>query len=380
MPEPTAIHARTLFDGRGGPPLRDHVVIMEGGRISAVRPAARGDTRAREVEILAPGFIDLQINGAADAQFNFAPTVETIARIAAGARRGGTALCLPTFITAPDRTYETAIEVGREAISRGIPGVLGLHLEGPFLSVERPGVHPPSSIRTIEPQDIDILSRTFPGPLLLTLAPEAQPGGIVHALTQAGRIVFAGHSAATASQLLAAEHEGLRGATHLFNAMSQMTVREPGVVGGILASKGLFAGIIADGHHVAWENVRIAAHLMPDRLCLVTDAMLTLSGRKTTFEIGDKTIRLAKGRLTDNTGRLAGAHVAMDESVRNMIRHAGTDPAVAVKMATSNPAHALGLGSKLGRIAVGYHANLTALSGEWGASEVWVCGVSQMRA
>ncbi|WP_299360756.1 N-acetylglucosamine-6-phosphate deacetylase [uncultured Paracoccus sp.] len=366
---PRSIRAGLVFDGRADEPLPDHVVEIEAGRITALRPARPGDPRPAAA-ILAPGFIDLQINGAADRQFNLDPTADTLARIAAGARAGGTAQLLPTFITAPGQDYRRALDAGRTAVERGVPGVLGVHLEGPFLSPARPGIHDAAAIRPLDAADVALLAAPFPGVLLVTLAPEGQDPAMIAALDRAGVILFAGHSEAQPGDL----PPQIRGVTHLWNAMSQLAGRAPGLVGAALQSDRLFAGLIADGHHVAWGNVAMAARLMADRLCLVTDAMLTLAGTTEEFTLSGRRIWLAEGRLTDATGRLAGAHVAMDDCVRHMIRHAGVSPAAALRMASGNPARALGLDGSLGRIAPGWRANLTLLDADHDATGVVVDG------
>ncbi|MBV0891219.1 N-acetylglucosamine-6-phosphate deacetylase [Paracoccus sp. Z118] len=366
--EPRLIRGRLVFDGSGGEPLADHVVEIDGGRVVALRPARQGDP-APLAGIVAPGFIDMQINGAADTQFNDDPTPEALSRIAAGARAGGTALLLPTFITAPGQDYLRGVEAARQAMARRIPGILGVHLEGPFLSPRRPGIHDPAAIRPLTAADVQALDG-FPGVLLVTLAPEAQDRSLIAALADAGAVIFAGHSEAQPGDL----PPQISGVTHLWNAMSQLTGRAPGLVGAALQSDRLFAGIIADGHHVAWGNVAMAARLMPERLCLVTDAMLTLAGTRREFDLHGVTIRLDGGRLTDAQGTLAGAHVAMDDSVRNMIRHAGVSPAAALRMASGNPARALGIGGRAGRIAQGCPATLTLLDEGYHAEGVVVDG------
>lgn len=366
---PGFVFARTFYDGDSAAPRSGILIAIEAGRIGAIGPAseARIPDGALVADIVVPGLIDIQINGAADVQFNDDPSVAALARIADGAARGGTAHVLPTFLTAPGRNYARAIEAARAAIAAGVPGILGLHLEGPFLSPRRPGIHDPAAIRRIEAEDIDLLTRPFPGPLLLTVAPEELPAGAAEALTRAGVILFAGHSAATAAEIETAAAAGLAGATHLFNAMSQIGPREPGVVGAVLASKTLFAGIIADGHHVAWSNVALAARLMPDRLCLVTDAMRSLAGTATAFKLHGETIRLEGGRLTNAAGTLAGAHVAMDEALRNVIGRGIATPAGAVRMASRNPAAALRLDRALGAVREGCRASLTLLDPQWHA-------------
>lgn len=359
-----AIFARMLYDGVSEAPRADMLLEIADDHIIGLRSATAENARrmgALMAEVATPGFIDLQINGANDVQFNFEPTVEALEKIAAGARRGGTAHLLPTFITAPGHEYRRAMAAVAEAIERRVPGILGLHLEGPFLSPARPGIHDPAAIRRMDAEDLATLTAPFPGKLLLTVAPEELPSGYLAALVKAGVIVFVGHSAATAAQIANAEAQGLRGATHLFNAMSQMTGREPGVVGAVLGSDRLFAGIIADGHHVDATNLRIATRLMPDRLCLVTDAMLTLAGALESFTLNGSGIRLEEGRLANAEGRLAGAHIAMDACVRYIRGAAGVPVNLALRMASTNPARALGDDQGLGRLRPEASAALTLL-------------------
>lgn len=379
-PQAAHIFARRFYDGVAPELQLDRVIQIEDGRITAVRPARASEAGGRDLlafDLIAPGFIDLQINGARDTQFNADPTPEAIARIAEGARQGGTAFILPTFITAPGNAYSDAIAAAREAMAQGVPGILGVHLEGPFLSPDRAGIHDPGAIRPMNDADIAILTGAAaggPGVILLTVAPERLPQGALGALVRAGIRVFAGHSAATADQIANAEKDGLSGATHLFNAMSQMTGRAPGVVGGVLSSDSLFAGLIADGHHVDWRNVRIAARLMPDRLCLVTDAMLTLEGQQTAFMLHGERIALRDGRLTDRTGRLAGAHVSLIDCVRNMCAHGGVGLPAALRMVTSNPARALGMEREVGILRAGCRAAFTCLDLKLEVTDVMVGG------
>lgn len=374
-----AVFGRVLHDGVSDMPLQDMLVEIAQGRITGLRPATAEGARqagALMADVVAPGFIDLQINGANDTQFNFDPSVAALERIAAGARRGGTAHLLPTFITAPGQDYRRAMSAVAEAIAQGVPGILGLHLEGPFLSPARPGIHDPAAIRRMEADDLAALTAPFPGKLLLTVAPEELPPGYLAALVKAGVIVFAGHSAGSAEQITLAAAQGLRGATHLFNAMSQMTGREPGVVGAVLGSDSLFAGIIADGHHVDATNLRIAARLMPDRLCLVTDAMLTLAGTQDRFMLNGAEIRLEAGRLANAEGRLAGAHIAMDACLRHMQSAAGVSAGHALRMASTNPARALGCADGLGTLRPGGRAALSLLDRDLHSIGVVLDGVA----
>lgn len=371
------IFAKRLFPGRGEAAQSVMVVQIENGLIVKVAPIAdhlKGDTNILHVDTICPGFIDIQINGARDVQFNDCPTVEGIAEIAAGARENGTAHLLPTFVTAPDQDYIKAIQATESAIANKVPGVLGVHLEGPFLSNHRPGIHPAGAIRKIEMGDITEITQKRSGITLLTLAPEEINAGLINELTQNDVLVFAGHTEATSKDIRDAEASGLRGATHLFNAMSQIGPREPGVVGATISSPKLYAGIIADGIHVHPSNLKLATLAMGDRLCLVTDAMQTLAGQKTSFDLSGKTIYLKNSKLSDKTGTLAGAHLAMDEAVRNTIKFTGASEATALSMASSNPASALKLENELGLIRAGYRASLTILDNDLCAQGVMVDG------
>ncbi|MFG6515730.1 N-acetylglucosamine-6-phosphate deacetylase [Sulfitobacter sp. TB366] len=370
------VFAHQLYDGSSDAPRLEQIVEIESGRIARVRDARAGEhLEMPAAAIIAPGFIDMQINGAADAQFNFAPSLETLETIAHGARQGGTAHVLPTFITAPGRDYRAALAAGRAALEARVPGILGVHLEGPFLSPKKPGIHPAHAIRALDEQDLSCLCEAFPGVLLLTLAPECQPDGALRRLASAGVRVSVGHSAADLGEVRSAEADGLTLATHLFNAMGPIEGRIPGVVGAVLTSKTLFAGIIADGVHVDWANISLAHSMMGKRLCAVTDAMLTLAGTTREFDLYGQKVFRADGRLANSDGRLAGAHVAMDETVRNLIHYVGLSLGQALAMASANPARALGLEMELGQIAPGYRASLTLLDSALAARGVCVDGL-----
>jgi len=353
------IRAAKLYPGDGAAALEDQVLDIRDGQITAI--TQRRGPVDQEVAIAAPGFIDIQINGANDVQFNNKPSADGIAQMAEGARRGGTAHLLPTFITDEGRRYQQAVTAVAEARAAGVAGIAGVHLEGPFLSPNRPGIHPPDCIRPLDATDIAFLSAANCGTCLLTLAPECAPEGAIRQLSEAGHTVFAGHSAASFAEMQKAQREGLSGATHLWNAMSPLTSREPGVVGAVLASEMLYAGIIADGVHVDFANVGIAARLKPDHLCLVTDAMLTLAGKTDRFDIHGVEIRRDGNRLSDAGGTLAGAHLAMDEAIRNMVQQVGLSLPKALQMASGNPASAIRR-PDLAQIQVGLPASLSFLS------------------
>ena len=367
--------AGTLHDGVAEEPRAERAVVIEAGRIVDVTdPASAPAAPVRRAAVVAPGLIDLQINGGGGVMFNDAPDRDTLRLMARAARAGGTAHLLPTFITAPGVGYRAAMEAVRAALAEAEPGILGLHLEGPFLSPTRSGIHPASAVRALGAEDLDALCAGIGGPLLLTLAPEETTPEVIARLAGAGIAVFAGHSEADHATVIAAARAGLRGGTHLFNAMSQVAGRAPGMVGALFDDERLFAGIIADDIHVHPANLRLARRVMAGRLFLVTDAMATLDAPEACFVVDGKEIRQKDGRLADAEGCLAGAHLAMDEAVRNMIRLGGARPAEALRMASGVPARALGLEQELGRIAPGMRASLTLFDADLRAAGVVIDG------
>ena len=373
MPDRYAIRAAMLYPGGGSPALADQLVEIEAGQIVGIGPAGASvaDTDVdAEFDIVAPGFIDLQINGAGGVMFNDTPDTATIARMAAAARSGGTCHLLPTYITAPETSYETALAA---VAAWDGPEVLGIHLEGPFLSPAKPGIHPAEHIRPMDDDDLALLL-AHRGRVLLTLAPEEASVTHMARLAEAGVILFAGHSNAARDVVHQAAAQGLRGVTHIFNACSQITARDPGLVGAAFADPRLAAGIIADGHHVAPENLRMAHDLMKGRLCLVSDTMPTFGSDITGFEIGGVRISLKDGRLQSDDGVLAGAHLGLDRAVRVMVEAAGIERADALHMASGVPAGILGLGDRYGVVAAGHVASLTCLDADLYAKAVIVAG------
>lgn len=360
-----AWRARRLFDGTQI--LDDRLVVTEDGIVSAILAAdAKPDCPVEtlpEEAVLAPGFIDIQVNGGGGVMLNDSLSVEGIATIAAGHARFGTRFLLPTLISASRADIARAIAATRDAITQGVPGILGVHLEGPFINPARNGAHPLANLLRPEPSDIDLLASLGPtGVTLVTLAPECVPEGFIRALVDREVRVCAGHTNATAAEMARAHAEGLSGVTHLYNAMSQLGSREPGVVGAAMSDLGLAAGIIADGHHVAWLSFQAAFRAIgPRRMMLVTDAMATIGSPRDAFELFGETIRVSEGRLVNAEGRLAGAHLDMNTAILNAHRHGGATLAEALAMASSAPAAYLGLSHSHGRIAPGRKAIFSIL-------------------
>jgi N-acetylglucosamine-6-phosphate deacetylase len=341
-------------------------VLCDGPRILGVLP--ENDTPAAErivlpeKSLLAPGLIDIQVNGGGGCQFNDAPSVATMTAIAAAHRRLGTAFVMPTLITDTQEKIAAALL----AAITPVPGVLGLHLEGPFLSPAKPGVHEANLIRPLSADDLTQLVAAAPsiyGRLLITLAPETVAPSMIAALRAAGIIVSAGHSAASAEQTCAAIEAGVSCFTHVFNAMPPITARGPGIAAVALADPTTFCGVIADGHHVKTAALRLLrAAKGVDRIILVSDSMACAGTDWAGFTLGSKKIQRAGGVLTDDSGTLAGADIALLDAVRGAVALIGVSAGEAVNMASRNPAALLGLSATHGAIAPGQQATMTVLT------------------
>ncbi|ABY32694.1 N-acetylglucosamine-6-phosphate deacetylase [Methylorubrum extorquens] len=378
-PYDQAICADRVFDGERM--LGDRTVVLRGGHIvdvTAEPPADVPLVRLPAGAVLAPGFIDCQVNGGGGVLLNDDSSVAGIARIAAAHRRGGTTALLPTLITDTRPAIRAAIAGVAAAIQAGVPGILGIHLEGPFLSPQRIGIHDPSRLAEFGPGDAELLTSLGEhGLTLVTLAPERVPAGAVADLVARGARVCAGHTADAGSAIRAAMAEGLTGFTHLFNAMSQIGPRETGAVGVALSEAETFAGIIADGHHVGDDQLRLALRLKgSERLMLVSDAMPPVGDTRAdaSFTLFGRRVVRTGDRLTGEDGTLAGAAITMAEAVRHMSTRGGASLAEALAMASLTPARFLGLDARLGRIAPGFAADLVALSADRAVLGTWIGG------
>jgi N-acetylglucosamine-6-phosphate deacetylase len=362
--------------------VRGQCVLIEQGRIVDVLPAT--DARCRAAEpydlgggLLLPGFIDLQVNGGGGVLFNDAPSVESIRAIGAAHRRFGTTAFLPTLISADLEIVARAIAAVRGAIAAGVPGVLGIHIEGPFLNVARKGVHDPAKLRELDPSALGLLTSLREGRTLITLAPEMTTPELIQQLVAAGVVVSAGHTNASYAEIRAALAHGLSGFTHLFNAMSQLTGREPGTVGAALDDQGSWCGIIVDGEHTDPVVLRIALRCKPhDRFVLVTDAMPSVGTNQASFELQERRILVRGQACVDEDGRLAGSNLDMASSVRNAVAMLGVPLPQAVRMASQTPAEFLGVAAEYGRIAAGQRANLVLTDDTLNVRETWIDGRS----
>jgi N-acetylglucosamine-6-phosphate deacetylase len=357
------------------------VVVIDDGKIEAVVDRARwsagqGDL-VRDLDgcRLLPGFIDTQVNGGGGVLFNDDPSVDSIIEIGRAHRRFGTTGFLPTLISTDLHVVANAVRAVQIAIEIGVPGVLGIHIEGPFINADKKGIHDATKLRGLDADAVELLTSLDGGKTLVTLAPEITRPEIIRTLADAGVIVSAGHTDATYAEVQQALAHGVTGFTHVFNAMSQLNGREPGVVGAALDDANSWCGIIVDGRHVDPVVLRIAVRSKRlDRFMLVTDAMPSVGTLDKSFELQGRSISVDGNVCVDEDGTLAGSNMDMATAVRNVTHMLGLDVAQAARMASTYPAEFLGLGRELGRIAPGYRADLVLVDEHVNVIDTWIGG------
>jgi N-acetylglucosamine-6-phosphate deacetylase len=359
----------------------NQVVLIEGSHIARIvaRDEAWSADHTYDLRghTLLPGFIDVQVNGGGGVLFNDDPSVKSIREIGQAHRRFGTTGFLPTLISDDLEVVSRAVNATQAAIEAGVPGVLGIHIEGPFLNAERKGVHDASKLRWLKEDALGLLTSLKGGKTLVTLAPERTTPQIIRKLRDAGVIVSAGHTNGTYDEIRTALDHGLTGFTHLFNAMSQLTGREPGAVGAALDDDGSWCGIILDGHHVDPVVLKIAMRSKrKDRFMLVTDAMPTVGAPNKSFHLQGRPISVNDNMLVDEHGRLAGSDIDMATAVRNAPTMLEVDLAQAARMGSLYPATFLGLDAHYGRIEPGYRADLVLVDAGVNVLETWIGGQS----
>jgi N-acetylglucosamine-6-phosphate deacetylase len=365
-----------LFDGKRF--LDNQALVVEGASIRALVDFNARPRGGKEIDldggILAPGFVDWQINGGGGVLFNADPTVEGIAKIAAAHRREGVTSFLPTVITDAPDILAAALTAVRTAHVR-VPGVLGVHVEGPFIDPRRPGVHARERIRPMRDEDAEWLIAMRAGVMVVTLAPASVPLELIARLSQSGIVVSLGHSDATAEEAGAVFDAGVRVVTHLYNAMSQLSSRAPGVVGAALADPRVICGLIADGEHAHPAAYRTAiAAKGPRGVALISDAMPPAAGGPDVFELQGRRMTRVGHKLVDDKGTLAGAAITMRDAVRYVAHTLGLPLAHALTMATLTPARMIGVEDRVGRLAPGCHADLVHLTDALDVAQVWVAG------
>jgi N-acetylglucosamine-6-phosphate deacetylase len=372
-----AISADRIFDGHRW--HDDAVILIDHGVVQGIAPRdqSAGDWPTEVMPpgtVLAPGFIDLQVNGGGGILLNDQPTREAMRAIARAHRRYGTTSCLPTLIT--DTRAKAAAAIAAARSLDGSDGILGLHLEGPFISRARPGIHRADCILSATRDELDWLGELAAvGSSMVTLAPECVPAGFVKTLAASGIRVSVGHSEADADTLTRAIDDGLSGVTHLFNAMPAMSARQPGIVGVALTDQRLTSGIIVDGIHVD-PRVARAAFSAKDRsnIALVSDAMPTVGAELDHFDLMGRQIQLRNGRLVSENGTLAGAHLELASAVKNAVKLVGISLDDALRAASLVPARFLGIEPHRGTLSEGARADIVALTANLDVLTTWIGG------
>ncbi|WNK57168.1 N-acetylglucosamine-6-phosphate deacetylase [Pantoea agglomerans] len=373
-----------LVNGRiysGHEVLDNHAVVVADGRIARVCPreALSADIEQRDMAgaNIAPGFIDLQLNGCGGVQFNDsleALSIETLETMQRANEKSGCTSFLPTLITSSDALMKRAIETMRAYLQKHQNQALGLHLEGPWLSKAKKGTHDPALIRLPDAAMVQYLCDNADVITKVTLAPENAGSDVIRQLTDAGIIVSAGHSNATYEEAKASFSAGVSFATHLYNAMPTFAGREPGLIGALFDSPDVYCGIIADGLHVHYANVRNAKRIKGDKLVLVTDATAPAGADISEFIFAGKTIYYRDGLCVDENGTLSGSALTMIEAVQNSVEHAGIALDEALRMATLYPARAMGVERQSGSIEAGKIANLTVFTRDFKIIKTFVNG------
>lgn len=363
--------AEQLFDGEQF--RRDvSLTIGDNGRIQALDGGAPADAE-RLRGLLAPGLVDVQVNGGGGVLFNNDPSVNALGRMSAAHARFGTTGFVPTLITDRVDVMRRAADAVSAALREGLPGVIGVHFEGPHLSAPKKGTHEEALIRPLSEEELAIYARDDLGIKVVTLAPENVPVEDIRKLVSLGVRVCLGHSNADGATAAAALEAGATGFTHLYNAMSPLQSREPGMVGTALVSDGAWCGLIADGHHVCAEAMRLALKAKPrGKVILVTDAMSLVGSDETSFPLFDRVVTRVGDRLTSTTGELAGSHLDMIGAVRNIRDWCGVELVEALRMGGLYPAQFLG--SDAGRIAAGGPADLILLDDKLQVQKTWIGG------
>jgi N-acetylglucosamine-6-phosphate deacetylase len=347
------------------------------GRIVAIDAAA--PQAEREIDLaggmVVPGFIDVQVNGGGGVLFNDELTLEGIDAIGRGHAPFGTTGFLPTLISDVPDAIARALDATEEAIAAGVAGCIGVHIEGPVINAARKGIHDPAKFRRLDEALIELLTRPRRGKVLLTLAPEMVSLDDIRRLAAAGVILSVGHSDADHDTIAAAFAAGMTGVTHLYNAMSPLKHREPGVVGAALDDQQVYCGVIADGFHVHDAALRIAMRARPrDRFLLVTDAMSCVGANVDSFVLHGQTIRVENGCCLGEDGTLAGSALDMAGAFRHAVTRLGLAPEEAATMAATSPAAFLGLSHDRGALAPGLRADWACLTQDLQPAGTWIAG------
>lgn len=367
-----------LFDGQEF--INNPVVSVEDGIVTAIEPDYSSSTATNLTGLLAPGFIDTQVNGGGGLLFNNEPKLSTLVTMSLAHSQFGSTGMMPTLITDNIQVMAQAADAVSAAIKQSVPGILGVHFEGPHLSTPKKGVHPAEHIREISAAEWAIFERQDLGVKMITLAPEKVSTESIARLKSLGWIVCLGHSNASYQQTLDALAAGANGFTHLFNAMSALTSREPGMVGAALMDDDAYCGIIIDHHHLHPATAQMAYRLKTaQKLVLVTDAMALVGSEQTQFNLFGEEILLQQDKLTISTGQLAGSHLSMQQAVKNAVEDLKIPLGEVLNMASLTPAQWLKTPS-LGKITLGSQANWVLLDNDLTVRETWFNGQTRSQS
>ncbi|OBT08601.1 N-acetylglucosamine-6-phosphate deacetylase [Vibrio sp. UCD-FRSSP16_10] len=366
----------TVFTGNDT--LYNHAVVVKDDRIKAVCPEQELEQGIERIDLkganVSPGFIDVQLNGCGGVMLNDEISPETLHTMHQANLKSGCTSFLPTLITSSDESMRAAIEAQRQFKENNKYQSLGLHLEGPYLNIARKGIHTESYIRQSDDNMIDFICQNAEFVTKVTLAPEKNDPKHIQQLKEAGIVVSIGHTGATYQQARDSFEHGITFATHLFNAMTPVTGREPGVVGAIFDSADVYAGVIVDGHHVDYANVRMAKKQKGDKLVLVTDATAPAGANIDQFNFVGKTVYVRNGVCVGEDGTLGGSALTMIEAVENCVKHVGFSLDETLRMATLYPAKAIGMEDQLGRVKADMIANLTIFNSDFNVEATVVNG------
>jgi len=370
----TRFHAQRLFDGQAF--FDDLVLTIVDGKITAIDQDT-SDVDVTSTGLVVPGFIDLQVNGGGGALFNDTPSVDNLKTMMAAHARFGTTAMMPTLITDKFEVMQQAADAIAQALIEGVPGILGVHFEGPHLSVDKKGTHCADYIRAISDDEWRVLSRQDIGQVIVTLAPETVSPEEVKRMVELGIKVCLGHTNADYQTAQKAIDAGASGFTHLFNAMSPLQGREPGVVGAALLNNHTSCGLIVDGFHVDNASCKLAIQAKPQgKIFLVTDAMPPVGTDQTEFALYDRTVYVDNGKLTSTTGELAGSSLDMASAVKNTHKGLGMPLDEALRMGSLYPAEYLYQNQAVirGELKQGYQADMVVLNDDLSVKETWISG------
>ncbi|WP_016956708.1 N-acetylglucosamine-6-phosphate deacetylase [Catenovulum agarivorans] len=365
-----------LFDGKRF--VEQPIVTVENGLIADI---SFDQPQAEVIELaglLAPGYIDVQVNGGGGVLFNNVPELATLQTMVAAHANYGTTAMLPTLITDDIEVMQQGADAIAAAIAQQLPGILGVHFEGPHLSVAKKGVHPKEHVRGISEAEWTVFARQDLGIKLVTLAPETVTPAEITRLKELGCIVSVGHSNGSYQQAADAIAAGASGFTHLYNAMSPLSSREPGVVGAALTAEHTYCGIIIDHHHVHPQVAKLAFKCKgADKLVLVTDAMALIGSEQTNFELFGEQVELNGDKLQIATGQLAGSHLSMQQAVQNCVNDLELSLADSLNMASLTPANWLGIAQNYGSLTVGKRADWVVLDAQLNVIQCCIAGQAQ---